>query len=52
MSELIHALDVELQGKDPHAEKRQRIRKLSHSHADDQSSQRLLAAIGLEVKSY
>ncbi|MGA0901188.1 MAG: CDP-glycerol glycerophosphotransferase family protein [Luteolibacter sp.] len=45
--ELLKALEVELSGKDPHAEKRRALRDLSHTHQDNKSTERLLKAVGL-----
>lgn len=45
--ELLKALEVELSGKDPHAEKRRALRDLSHTHQDNKSTERLLRAVGL-----
>jgi CDP-glycerol glycerophosphotransferase len=45
MQELIQAIDLELDGKDPHQFARQRIKALSHAHNDNQSTKRLLMKV-------
>lgn len=45
MQELIQAIDLELAGKDPHRTVRQKIKSLSHSHTDNQSTKRLLLEV-------
>lgn len=47
--ELIAALETELSGKDPHAQKRRALRDLSHTHQDNKATERLLEAIGLKA---
>ena len=47
--ELIAALEVELRGEDPHAQKRRALRDLSHTHQDNKATERLLEAIGLKA---
>lgn len=46
-AELLAALDLELTGCDPGAEKRRKLRDLSHSHQDAKATERLLKAIGV-----
>jgi CDP-glycerol glycerophosphotransferase (TagB/SpsB family) len=46
---LMAALEKELDGDDPHAERRQKLLELSHQHRDGAATGRLLEAIGLAV---
>ncbi|MCH7227979.1 CDP-glycerol glycerophosphotransferase family protein [Haloferula sp. A504] len=44
---LVAALEKELGGDDPHAERRQKLLELSHQHRDGAATKRLLESIGL-----